>query len=261
MLCGIDTVTNPFTGVYVHTFSPFLPGSGTDLPWYTTYKDVASLLAEQHLNTRLQSLRLDIPKSAIMTGQAGLVATTPSSITSASLGTKTFDTTPQFQSCLATMTLTQEGSGSNISANAIVPERVSLNYNSNLSNDEYAVGSFFLQDITLLQRTITVDLDFVIRDSSLYQAVYLNGGSIPNSWSASIYRGTLALTMTSTANIPTTSTPYAVTFNFPGLDFLMLPLALQGADLVRGTLSTQVTLGPSGGDRFNAVLTNGIASY
>lgn len=260
MMAGVDTVTNPSSGVYQHTITPFTAGSGLDLPWYTGIKDVSGLLAEQYLNMRLGSLRLDVPKSSIMTGQASLVATTPSSVTSGSLGTKTFDTSPQFQTCLASVALTQEG-GSTISANSLKVERFSLSYGNNLSNDEFSVGNYYLDDITLLQRTVNVDMDFIVRDSALYQAVYLNGGSIPNTWSPTLYRGTLGLTMTGATNIPTTSTPYSCVFNFPGLDFLMFPLPMSGADLVRATLSTQVTLGTSGSDRFNAVLTNGIASY
>jgi len=259
MLCGVDTVTNPTSGVYQHTFTPFLAGSGNDLPWYTVNKDVSGLYADQFLNTRVGSLSFDVSRASIMTAQMSLLATTPSTVTSASLGTKTFDTSPQFQTCSATVALTQEG-GSTISSNANKVERFALAFNNNLSNDELSVGNYYLDDITLLQRTVTVDMDFIVRDAALYQAVYLNGGSIPSAWSPILYRGTLALTLTGTSNIPTSSTPYSCVFNFPGLDFLMMPTGLQGAELVRATLSTQVTLGTAG-DRFNVVLTNGTASY
>lgn len=260
MLCGVDTVTNPSSGVYQHTFTPFLVGSGNDLPWYTVVKDTAQLFAEQYLNTRLGSLSISIPKSGIATGQASFVSTLPSQVASASLGTKTFDTAPQFQTCLASVSFTPEGSGSNISVNSVKSERFAFTYNNNLSNDEFSVGNFGLDDITLLQRTVTAEMDFIARDSALHDAVYYNGSSAPSAWSPTIYRGTLAVTLTSTANIPSTSTPYSCTFNFPGLDFLMMPLPMQGADLVRGTLSTQVTLGTNS-DRFSVVLTNGTASY
>ena len=260
MLCGVDTVTNPSSGVYQHTFTPFTVSSGNDLPWYTAAKDTATLWGDQYTDTRLTSLRLDIPKASIMTGQASLVGITPQTVTSGSYGTKVFDTTPQFQTCIGSVSLTPEGSGSNISSNSIIVDRFSLTFNNNLSNDEFSVGSYYLAWITLLQRTVQADLDFTIRDSALYQAVYYNGNSIPTTWQPTLYRGTLSVTMTSAFNIPTTTTPYSVTFNFPGLDFLALPVGLQGADLVRATLSTQVTLGTNN-DRFNVVLTNGIASY
>lgn len=260
MLTGVDTVTNPTSGVYQHTFTPFTVASGNDLPWYTAAKDVSGVWGEQHTDVRLTSLTLDIPKSAIMTGQASLVGITPQAVTSASFGSKTFDVTPQFQSCLGAVSLLNEANSSSISSNSVLVDRFSLSFNNNLSNDEFVVGSYYQQGITLLQKTVQVNMDFTIRDSALYQAVYYNGGSIPEAWSPSIYRGTLAVTLTNPFNIPTTSTPYSVVFNFPGLDFMVLPVALQGSELVRATLSTQVTLGTAN-DRFNIVLTNGIASY
>lgn len=262
MLCGVDTVSTSGlpSGAYQHTFTPYALGAG-NLPWYCTAKDVAGAYAEQYLNTRMTALKLDVPKSAIMTGTASLDAITPSTITSASLGTKTFDSSPQFQTCIGSLTLTPEGSGSNISADSVIVERLSLNYNNNLSNDEFYVGSFYRADSTLLQRTVTVDMDFTIRDPALIAAVYNNGAVGASAWSPTIYRGTLAVTMNTAYNIPTTAIPYSVVFNFPGIDFLMMPVNMQGSDLIRATLSTQVTLGPSGSDRFNVVLTNNVASY
>jgi hypothetical protein len=187
------------------------------------------------------------------------VATTPSSIDGSTL-TETQDHSPKFQTCQAAITLTQEG-GATISTNANKIERFSLNYANQLSNDESVVGSFYLQDVTLLQRTVTADMDFVVRDAELYKAVYLNGGAVGSAWNPQIYRGTLTLTLNSSVNIASTTQPYQLVLNFPGLDFMMLPINLSGADLVRATLSTQVTLGPSGSDRFSATLISDVASY
>jgi hypothetical protein len=263
MLCGVDTVlaSTPVAGANQHTFAPFLVGSGNDLPWYTVIKDQAQIWGEQHMNARLSSLQLTVAKSALMTGQGTIVSTTPEAIDPTTIGTKTFDTTPVFQNCMASVNLTQEGSGTNISSNSVKVERLGFTYNNSLSNDEFSVGQYSLSDITLLQRTVTVDIDFVVRDAAIYEAVYYNGGSLPSSWSPTIYRGNLSVAATSTANISGTTTPFSCTFNFPGLDFLAFPVPMQGAELVRGTLSTQVTLGPSGSDRFNVVLINDIASY
>lgn len=258
---GVDNVT-PVpgqSGAYSHVFTPFTPAAGVDLPWYCLQKDVARLSAEQFLNAKIQSLRLDIPKAAIATAQASWIATTPSCI--ASVGAVTTDSTPQFQTALASISLTQEGSGSNISANSIKMERFSLTLANNLSQDEFSVGNLYLDDVTLLQKTINVDMDLIIRDTALYQAVYYNGGSIPSSWSPTVYRGALTITLNSTTNIGTTTQPYQLVINFPGLDFLTMPISLSGADLVRATLSSQVTLGPSGADMYTVTLINGVASY
>lgn len=262
MLAGQDTVT-PVpgqSGAYSHSFVPFAPSAGVDLPWFTCYKDVSKFYAEQHLNSKLRSLRIDVPKAAIATAQASILATTPSYVTVASLGTETFDSTPQFQTCNATITLAAESPSPALTF-PVNLERFSLSYTNVLSEDEYAVGSFYLQDVSLLQRTVTVDMDFVLRDTTLIQAAYLNGATIPNSWSPQIYRGALTVTLGSTTNIPTTTQPYSLAFAFPGLDFMMAPITLSGAELIRSTLSTQVTLGPSGSDRFSATLINGVSTY
>lgn len=258
---GVDNVSpvSGQAGAYTHVFTPFTPAAGVDLPWFCLQKDISKFAAEQFLNAKLQAIRLDIPKAGIVTAQASWLATTPSCI--ASISDPTLDNTPQFQTALATVALTPEGSGSNISANSIKMERFSLNMANNLSQDEYSVGSLFLDDITLLQKTVNVDMDIVIRDMELYKAVYLNGGSIPGSWSATIYRGHLNILLTSTAVIGSTTQPYTLEVELPGLDFLMMPISLQGADLVRATLSSQVTLGPSGSDTYTMTLVNGVASY
>ena len=262
MLAGQDTVT-PVpgqSGAYSHSFVPFTPSAGVDLPWFTFYKDVSKFYAEQHLNTKLRSLRVDIPKSSIVTTQASVLSTTPSTVTVASLGTETFDSTPPFQTCNGVITLAAESPSPALTF-PVNLERFSLNFTNVLSEDEYAVGSFYLQDSSLLQRTVTVDMDFVLRDTTLIQAAYLNGATIPNTWSPQIYRGALTVTMNSTTNIGATTQPYQLVFTFPGLDFLMAPITLSGAELIRSTLSTQITLGPSGGDRFSATLINGVSTY
>lgn len=270
-LAGQDTVTavSGQSGAYSHSFTPFTPSPGVDLPWFTLIKDVAKIndggasagIAEQYLNAKLGSLKFDVPKSSIATSTASWVSTTPSTITTASLGSEVFDSTPQFQTCQATVQLEQEGGSGNISADSAKTERLSMTYNSHLSNDEFSVGSYYLDDVTLLQRTVTCDIDIVVRDTALYRAVYLNGGAGAQAWSPTIYRGNLLVTLTTSTNIPTTTQPYSLTLNFPGLDFMMMPIQLSGANLVRATLSTQVTLGPSGSDRFSATLINGVASY
>ncbi len=258
---GVDNVTPVVgqSGAYSHVFTPFAPAAGVDLPWFTLVEDKAKLFAIQFLNSKLASLRIDVPKSSMVTSTASWIATTPSYI--ASVGVVSIESTPQFQTALGTVALTQEGSGTNISANSVKMERFSISMSNNITSDEYSVGSFTLDNVTLLQKTITIDMDVIIRDTALYQAVYLNGGSIPGAWSSSIYRGALTLTLNSSTNIATTTQPYQMVLAFPGIDFMMMPISLSGADLVRASLSTQVTLGPSGADTYTITLVNSIASY
>lgn len=258
---GVDTVTPVVgqSGAYSHALTPFAPAAGVDLPWFTLLKNIANLTAEQYMNTKMRSLRIDVPKSAIATAQASWFATTPSSVAVPS--SPTFDSTPQFQSSVGSVSFTQEGGGGNISANSVKMERFSFTMTNQLSEDEYSVGNLFPDDVTLLQKTLTIDADIIVRDTALYSAVYYNGASLPASMSPILYRGTLLVTLTGNTNVPTTTQPYQLSLYYPGLDFLMMPISLQGADLVRATISTQVTLGPNGSDTFLYTLINGTASY
>lgn len=263
MLAGQDTVTAVpgQSGAYSHSFVPFAPASGVDLPWFTLYKDLGKMSAEQYLNSKLRSLQVDIAKNSIVTAQASILSTTPSTITIASLGTETFDTTPAFQVCQAAITITNESSSPAITFPTKI-ERFSLGYTNNISEDEYSVGNYYMDGITLLQRTVTVNMDMVVRDTStFYAATYLNGGTVPSAWSPVVYRGALTITLNSLTNIGSTTQPYQLVLTFPGLDFMMMPTNMAGAELIRATLSTQVTLGPSGGDKFSSTLINGVASY
>lgn len=258
---GVDTVTPvpSQVGAYQHVFTPFPVGAGNDLPWFTLGKNVSYLTFEQYMNAKIRSLRMDIPKSGTATFQSSWFATTPSTI--AVPGTPTYDTTPQFQTSVGSVGFTQEGGSGNISVYSVKMERFAMTFTNQISEDEFSVGSFYPDDITLLQRTINVDMDFIIRDTSLYAATYFNGQALPSTWQPQLYRGSLTVTLTSTVNVPGTTQPYQLVVNFPGLDFLMMPLPMSGADLIRATLSTQVTLGPNGSDTFAVTLINGVASY
>jgi len=260
-LCGqsVDTAVAGQPGAFQHALTPFAPGAGIDLPWYTLLKNTSQLHAEQHLNSKLRNFSVDIPKSSLVTAQSSWLATTPS--TTAIPATPTFDITPTFQTCVATVSLTSETTGLTFSANSNRLERISIQYGNNISEDERSVGNFFLDDITLLQRTVGVNLDIIIRDNALYQAVYFNNLSLPNTWQPAIYRAALSVTVTSNAFVPGTTQVYSANFLFPGLDMMMMPIGLAGADLVRASLATQVTLGPSGADQFSITLINDLASY
>lgn len=275
-LTGSDTVTN-VTGLsgiaYQHVFTPFAPAgnatSVTDLPWFTLAKDISKMMAEVYTDSKVRGLRVSVPKGSIVTAQSSFMAITPSTNTSASLGTETLDSSPFFQAAVATLSLVKESDGSTISTNAGRAENITMDFTNTLSEDEGEIGSYYLADLTLLSRAITCNLQTVVRDPALYQAVYQNGGTIPGSWSPTIYRGTLNVTLVSTTPMPgtvgvggyTNGLPYSLQFTFPGLDFQAYPIEMQGNDLLRAALSTEVTLGPSGTDQYSMTLINTVASY
>src|SRR5258708_3806147 len=141
MLAGVDTVqgVSGQPGAYQHVFTPFLPAAGVDLPWFTALKDASKLHGEQYLNTKMASLNVDIAKSSIVSSQASLIATTPSTVAISGSQvngfTESMDTSPQFQTALATVSLAAESPSPAVTFQSKV-ERFSLSYSNNISQDE-----------------------------------------------------------------------------------------------------------------------------
>lgn len=258
-LCGQDTVTPvpSQSGAYSHVMVPYTPNGSNDLPWLTTFKSVGRLWGEQYVDTKVSGIRLDIAKQSIVNSQVSLFGITPSETTPYSTGTP--DSGPLFQTCQTTVSLQQEGQGTNISAQSVLVERVSLDFQTRLSQDEYVVGSYVPADVTLLSRAVQISYDIVIRDAALRRAVYQNGGT--SAWSPTVYRGHLNLVLASNTNVASTTQPYQMTIDLPGIDFAMMPVTMQAGELIRANLSAHVTLGPSGTDKFTFTTINATASY
>ncbi len=261
MLCGQDSVTPvpAQSGAFSHVMTPFAPGVSNDLPWYTMLKNVATNWAEQYVDCRCAGVRMDITKQSVANVQASFFGLTPSEVPVPAYPPSPLDSGPAFQTCQTSVTLNTETGNVQISPQTNLVERVSLAFGSRLAQDEYVVGGFVPVDATLLSRSVQVSYDLVIRDAALRRAIYQNGGT--SAWSPTIYRGHLHLTLASNALIAATTQPYQLDIDLPGIDFLMMPITMTGGELIRASLSANVSLGPSGGDTFTFTLVNATASY
>lgn len=257
-LAGQDSVT-PVpgqSGAYQHIFTPFAAAAGAGLPWYTLLADKGKLWYEQYVDCHLSTLRLDIAKQSIVTGSSSWFGLTPSETTAP--GSENMDTGPCFQTGQTTVNLTPYQSGSPISINTNYAERISLSFDQAVTTDETCVGQYTPVDSTMTRRTITVGYDLVIRDTALRRAIYQNGAS--TNWSSQVYRGGLSLVLGSNTNIAATTQPYQLTIALPGIDFMLLPTSIQAGEVMRASLSAQVTLGTAN-DKFTFTLINATASY
>lgn len=257
-LCGQDTVTPVVgqTGAYQHVFTPFAPGASADLPWMTLLKDVSKMYTETYTDCKLSDLRVDLTKQAVATASASFFGITGAETAEPS---ETFESTSPFVGCTAAVALVNEVGQASISSEASKPERVTLAFQNRISEDEYVVGQYGPEDITLLQRSVNISYDIVVRDPALVRSVYRNGGS--GAWSPTIFRGHLTLTLNSTQNVGATTQPYQCVIDMPGIDFLMMPVPISGGQLVRANLSAQISLGSSGADTFTITLINGTSAY
>lgn len=254
---GSDTATYA-DGTYTHTFTPFAPGAGADLPYYTLNKDTAQVWAEQFTDVKLSNLRFNISKGQVITLGASVFGIGNSEI---SVPVSETDDTglPVLVACQGAVTLADESAVYSLSGASAVAEQITFDFGNSLSQDENYIGSFMPYDVTLLQRSVGISYELVIRDASLYRAVYRNGGT--SSWDPTIFRGALTVSMSSVGNIASSSRPYNCTITIPGMDLMMMPIAMSGGQLIRATLTSQVSMGPSGTDTFSIALTNDKATY
>ena len=259
-LSGQDTVTPvpSQAGAFSHVFTPFTPSASNELPWYTLYKNVSYLWANQFTDVKCAGVRFDVAARNLVNTQVSWYGITPTEVAVPG-APPAADSGPVFQTCQGTVILHTEAGDANISANTNKLERVSLDFVNNLSADqEFSVGSYVPDDVTLLSRSVNVSADIIIRDPDLVRAVYQNGGT--GAWDPTVYRGHLNLTFNSSAVVPSTTQPYQFIIDLPGIDFLMMPVSLSSNQLIRATLSANVTLGAAN-DQYAFTLINGTASY
>jgi hypothetical protein len=229
-------------GLYDHVFTP---GDTIATPhkWLTVQRMVSTLYGEQMNNARVGSFRLEINAANIVQGSvnvlgAGWGETLGSNIVTAD--------EPAFATCISSV---NEGGAE------FIVDRVALELGSQLTDNEFRVGSFFLDDITQLQRAVQIQMDVRIKRRDLLAKVYRNSAAAPGagalgSWSPTIYRSSLSIRM----NTAETATQY-LQIDLPGVDFLTLPVGMAGAELVRAQLTASVSLSS---DNFNPSLPAGV---
>lgn len=135
-----------------------------------------------------------------------------------------------------------------------IVDRITLNIGAQLTDNEFVVGSYYLDEITMLQRMASAVADVRIRGATARQLmarVYRNGAAAPTGtavgdWSPVIFRSPLTITL------QTTETPaQSLTIHFPSIDFLTMNVQMQGAELIRAQLNMNVSLNAQNYDPAN----------
>jgi hypothetical protein len=214
------------------------------LPWMTLTRNTSDVWTEQYVDCRVDSMRLDVPAAGIVTGSFGFVGITPSEIENP---VETWDDSPLFETCTGAVLL--EGVAAKVT-------RVSFDFGNGLSRDEQIVGSYFLDDITMVRRTCRVTIDTFLKDAALYRKVYNNG---TGAWDPQVYSASLEVTIGTARHIVDT-THGEIKIKIPNIDLLTYPVALAGNDIVRVSMSAELTLGATD-EAFSIELINMVADY
>jgi hypothetical protein len=203
--------------------------------WLSARRYVANALAEQITDCRVGMFRLEVAASNVANAAIQMLGRDTHEIPPADVYVPDG---PVFLTAHAQVL--SEGV-------EFIVDRMTIEIGLQLTDNEFRVGSYYLDDITALQRAVTVTCDVRVKSRDLWSKVYRYGGAAPaagaiGSWSPIIYRAGMSLKLFSNAPVTGTAPPQYLEIAMPALDFLTLPVQMAGAELVRAQLQTMVTL-------------------
>lgn len=246
------------SGVFKYMFRPDA-AIGRALPWYTFVRNVGGKFVEVFPDGHLGSFSFDMAASNLLQIDASFtskacaqIAKTAGGATAAAqVGSQVAGNGSPFQMVDAVVKLDTNVNGD---PGAVAeykpynPTRLNIAFNNELSQNEFVVGDYFLQDITNLSRTAQITYSVYMRDAEIYNRVYSHGNA-PDAngrtgWSSEVWKGKLELTLVG-AKIPGKTTPYTIKIEIPEMDYMAAPISLAGNNLVEFQLTANVVLSQS----------------
>lgn len=248
-LCGAvnTTADTPEAGMHTHVFK--MATDQSSLPWLTVLKNVSDVLTEQYLDCRVAGATFQITAGGAMTVSFRFVGMTPSIISNP---TETFDATPILIGCEGVAQIDLGSGLEDVKATGVTVE-----LNNGLTEDEWIIGSRYLDDITCLARRLSVTWNTKLVSDALYKKVYYGGST---TFSAEVFSGDIQVAAKSGANAPSLANPYSLTIDIGEMAWQAMPIPLDGNSLVVMTLSGQMVV-PSAGDEYSITLVNETADY
>ena len=240
------------SGVIKYRFRPEQT-PGATLPWYTFIRNVGGKFVEQFTDGHLGSFGFDLAASGILQIDGSFVSKSCETIAkgsgATSVGAQLAGNGLPFQMVDAVVKLDTNVAGDpgavaeNVSYN---PTRLNIGFMNELTQNEFVVGSFFLQDITNISRTAQVSYGLYLRDAEIYNRVYNHGaaavdGTTGSAWSSEIWKGALNVTLTG-GEIASSGSNYTIIIDIPELDYQAAPISLAGNNLVEYQLTANVVL-------------------
>jgi len=121
-------------------------------------------------------------------------------------------------------------------------------------------GSPMLEDITIIQRAVTIDAVVKWSDPALYRSI-LTGSSSGTTWTAQPWTSDFDMLAVSPANIPTQSIPYHLRLQAAKVIWQVNGgIRLAGNQALTMRL-TGTVIAPDSGDYFSLTLRNAVAAY
>lgn len=268
---AVDQAGNGFSqGMFRYKFRPDRI-IGNELPWYTFVRNVGGKFIEIFPDGHVGSLSFDMAASNLLQIDASFTSKScatveknygdpkvanPSATSDPkqAVGAQIAGNGSPFQMVDALVKLDRNFAGTPGAVAEYAPynpTRLNIAFNNELTQNEFVVGSHFLQDITNLSRTAQITYSVYLRDADLYSRVYNHGYAAVNgrtSWSSEVWKGALEVTLYGGLIQPNkkgATEKYMLKINIPEMDYMAAPISLAGNNLVEFQLTANVVLSES----------------
>jgi hypothetical protein len=213
------------TGVSTHTVTPV---DTTALPWYSAEQNVAGTYDTfRYTDVKANTFHLEADANGYLMGTVGMIAKTQlagvTPITSASFAG------------LADASPLVVGTNITVTYNAVTlpAKSMSFDFNNNLEDDDFRLGSLTLGDVTEKRRDVTVGLTIRPQDSGIWrQAVY--GTAAATGPGGVTTKQAVVITMSTYEDMPTgtPATKYSLTLTIPKAIIAPFGLEPSGDDVI-----------------------------
>lgn len=208
------------TGVTTVTMTP-----GDTLPWYSIEERIGNgFECFRYTDAKVNSLHLEADANGYLMGTAGLIAKNQLAGATPSDPSTVLDESPMLVGTNITVTY---------NAVSLPAKSFSLDFNNNLEDDDYRLGSFYLGDVTEKRRDITMNVTCRPSSSALWrQAVY--GTSAATSPGGLTTKQQVVVTIQAYEDIPggTPATKYSITLTMPAAAIVPHAVTPSGDDVL-----------------------------
>jgi hypothetical protein len=240
-----DTVTT--TGVNEHTFTP---SDESVLPFYTIYERVSSGLDRfQYTDCVVNTLHLEADADGFLTGTVGIIGARQLA------GVPDIDVSALYDNTSMTVgtNVTVLYDGVDVKAKSF-----SFDINNNFEDDDFRLGSFFLEDLTPKRREVNATMTLrEINNQKMRQA--LLGASTATEAGGITTEKELEIQILSYENIvgSTPLTQHSLTITIPTVIFEPTGWDVSGDDIIETEYSMTAVRGDNAVPILTAVLKNG----
>ncbi|QBP30299.1 major tail protein [Gordonia phage Jormungandr] len=238
------------TGTTVHTFTPT---DATTLPFLTVYERIgADLERILYTDCVVNTLHLESDADGYLTGTAGLIGCR------GLFGTPDVDVSDVLDETTITV-------GTNIqvlydSAN-IKPKSFSIDINNNFEDDDFRLGSFYLEDLTPKRREINGSLTLRHETKDLMRQALLGSSSATQAGGLTTKKP-IKIVISTYGEIPDSdpATPFGLELEFPETVFEPFGFEPAGDDILESDVTFQAVRPVASTPVMTATLTNGASA-